>query len=250
MFASRRMRTPSAVAAGRRRSAFAAGGRTSILAALRGARELVRRRIDDHLAGRAVDDDELAGLDDVARVVQADDGRHLERARQDRGVIRPAAGVGREAADLRPVDLRGQRRRQLVGDEHRRLVELAQQIARRRHALPQVHPQPADEVGDVALPLAQVRVGDLVEDGAELVEDLLDGPLGVDALLADDVGGARTRASGRRASAAARRRATPAPAAPARDARADVEQLLRASASRLVSSRCELVRPRALGAIG
>ena len=105
-----------------------------------------------------------------AGVVQADDRRHFERSREDRGVIGPAAGVGREAADLRPVDLRGERRRQLVGDEHRRLVELAQQIARRRHALPQVHPQPADQVGDVALALAQVGVGHLVEDRAELVE--------------------------------------------------------------------------------
>ena len=61
-----------------------------------------------------------------------------------------------------------------------------QQIARRRGALAQVHPQPADEVGDVALALAQVGIGDLVEDGAEFLEHLLDRPLRVHALLADD----------------------------------------------------------------
>ena len=136
------------------------------------------------LAG-AVDHHELSGLNDGAGVVQADDGRHLERAGQDGGVIRPAAGVGGEAAHLRPVDLRGERRRQLVGDQHRRFVDLAQQVARRGHALAQVHPQPADQVGDVALSLAEVGVGDLVEDRAELLEHLLQRPLGVDALLAD-----------------------------------------------------------------
>ena len=111
----------------------------------------------------------------------------------------------------------------------------------RRDALPQVHPQPADEIGDVALALAQVRIGDLVEHGAELVEHLLHRPLGVDALLAHDARRRAARASDRRASAAARRRATPARAAPARDARADVEQLLRAIARGSASSRCELV---------
>ena len=169
----------------------------------------------------------------LAGVVQADDRRHLERPRQDRGVIRAAAGVGREAADLGPVDLRGERRRQLVGDQHRRLVELAQQLARRRDALAQVHAQPADEIGDVALPLAQVRVGDLVEDRAELVEHLLHRPLGVDALLADDRRRRAAPASDRRASAAARRRAPPARGRALRDARADVVAAARATASRL-----------------
>ena len=151
------------------RSASPLGRRTPVVGVARGARQLLRRRIDDHLARRAVDDHQLPGLNERARVVQADDRRHLERSREDGGVIRAAAGVGREAAHLGPVDLRGQRRRQLVGDQHRRLVELAQQIARRRHAVAQVHPQPADQVGDVALPLAQVRIGDVVEDRAELV---------------------------------------------------------------------------------
>ena len=182
------------------------------------------------------------GWIEPAGVVQADDRRHLERSRQDRGVIRAAAGVGGEAAHLRPVDLRGQRRRQLVGDQHRRLVELAQQIARRRHALPQVHLQPADEIGDVALALAQIRIGDLVEHRAELVEDLLDRPLGVDALLADERPPRAAPASDRRASAAARRRAPPARArAAARRAPRMSMQLLRAIAARLCFEPRQLV---------
>ena len=125
--ARRRRSTPGAA-----RSASTVGRRPVIVGVMRGAREHPRRRIDDHLAGGAVDDDQLPGLHQLARVVQADDGGHVERARENRGVIRAAAGVGGEAADLGPVDLRGERRRQLVGDQHRRLVELAQQIARRR----------------------------------------------------------------------------------------------------------------------
>ena len=108
-------------------------------------------------------------------------------------------------------------------------------------ALAQVHLQAADEIGDVALALAQVRVGDLVEDRAELVEHLLHRPLGVDALVADELGGPRhehrivehqqLRVEERRQLAAA---------APG-DARADVGELLRASArgsARAAASSC------------
>jgi hypothetical protein len=54
-----------------------------------------------------------------------------------------------------------------------------------------VHAQPSDEIGDVAAALLQVRIGELLEHRAHFVKHLLDGPLGVDALLADDVGRAR-----------------------------------------------------------
>ena len=77
----------------------------------RGARDLLGRRVDDHLARRAIDDHHVAWLHLAARVVQADDGRHVERSRQDRRVIGAAAGVGGEAADFGPVHLRRERRR-------------------------------------------------------------------------------------------------------------------------------------------
>ena len=70
----------------------------------------------------------------------------------------------------------------------------------------QVHAQPAGDVVQVALALAQVRIVDVVEDRGHLVERALHRPLGVDALLADDRSRRGRRASGRRASAAARRR--------------------------------------------
>ncbi len=51
----------------------------------------------------------------------------------------------------------------------------------------QVHPQAADHVRHVALPLAEVGVLDAVEDAGEAFECLLDGPLGVHVLPADQV---------------------------------------------------------------
>ena len=42
---------------------------------------------------------------------------HLQRAREDGGVVRAAAGVDGKALDARPVELRRERRGQLVGDE-------------------------------------------------------------------------------------------------------------------------------------
>ena len=56
----------------------------------------------------------------------------------------------------------------------------------RRHVLPQIHPQASHEIRDVALSLAQIGIGDFVEDVAELVEDLLHGPLGVHELFANE----------------------------------------------------------------
>ena len=124
------------------------------------------------LAGLAVDDHQLRRPGRCGSAsCRPDDGRHLERAREDGRVVRAAAGVGGKAADLRPVDLRGQRRRELVGDEHRRLLDVARagRAASPRPCRRFIFSRP-DQVGDVALPLAEIRVGHLVEDGAELVE--------------------------------------------------------------------------------
>ena len=79
--------------------------------------------IDDDLAGRAVDGDVRARRDHRAGVVQAGNGRNVQRSRQDGGVIGPAAGVGDERREHRPVQLRDHRRRDFVGDQHHRSVE-------------------------------------------------------------------------------------------------------------------------------
>ena len=62
----------------------------------------------------------------------------------------------------------------------------AENVAKSRSAGRQVHAKPADDVREVALSLAQVRILDAVEDRAEVIEHLLQRPLRVDALLADD----------------------------------------------------------------
>ena len=143
------------------------------------------------VAGLAVDDHRRAGRQTPADVVQADDRRYAERPRQDRGVIGAAAGVGGESANARPVELRDHRRRELVGDEHARRVEILQQIARTCPCSSlQVHAQPPGDVVQVALSLVQVGIVDVVEDGRQLVERALHRPLRVDPLIADDDRGA------------------------------------------------------------
>ena len=182
------------------------------------------------------------GCTRLAGVVQADDRRHVERAREDRGVIGAAAGVGGEAADLassRPARRATASARRRSAPTTRRARAAGRAASRRPGA---GSSQPADEVGDVALALAQVRIGDLVEHGAELVEHLLHRPLGVDALLADDRRRRAAPASGRRASAAARRRATRAPGrALARRARGCRSSCCARSARGSASSRAQLV---------
>ena len=85
-------------------------------------------RVEDDLIRRAVDDHELAWSNESARIVQPHDRWNFERARQNCGVIGAAAGVGGESADLRPVQLGGDRRGQLVGNEDGRLVDIAEEI--------------------------------------------------------------------------------------------------------------------------
>jgi hypothetical protein len=148
------------------------------------------RRRHDELTGRAVDYHRRPGGDANRRVVETDDGRHLQRSRKDRGVIRPAAGVGGKRLHPRPIELRRDRRRQLVGDQHRGPIELAEQLARAACAMPQVHAQAPGHVGHVVLALPQVRIFHRAEQLVQLLVGAMHGPRGVDALGADDMLGA------------------------------------------------------------
>ena len=102
-------------------------------------------------------------------------------------MIRAAAGVGREALDARPIELRRHRCGQFIRDQDRRPVDLAKQLARPARAVAQVHAQAAGDVGNVVLSLAQVRV----LHGRELFVETLVGamhcPGRVDAFGADDL---------------------------------------------------------------
>ena len=126
MLASSRISTPSSVTAGRSRILVERllVGLPAPLPRL-DLRERLGVGLDEDLARRAVDRDERARRDEGAGVVQAGDGRHVQRAREDRGVIRPAAGIGDEPREPLPVELRDDRRRHLVGDQHQRTLEVA-----------------------------------------------------------------------------------------------------------------------------
>ena len=143
--------------------------------------------VDDDLSGRAVDGDDRAGGDEHAGVVQARDGRHAQRAREDRGVIRPAAGIRDQSGQPLPVELRDDRRRHVVRDEHQRPLEVPEEVGGIAR-LPQVHGQPADHVGDVALALAQIGILRLVEERGNVLERPLERGLGVQPFAADRVG--------------------------------------------------------------
>ena len=84
-----------------------------------------------------------------------------------------------------PIELRDHRRRQLVGDEHERSVEVPEQ-AGRFIAGTQVHAEPTDDVGDVAFALAQVGVVRLVEERGDFLQRALQRRFGVQPLVADD----------------------------------------------------------------
>ncbi len=104
-------------------------------------------------------------------------------------MIRPAAGVGDERSEPLGVELRDERRGQLVGDEHERPFD----VAHARHRVPfrpQIHPQAADDVGDVAFSFAQVGVVQLIEQRRQLFERALERGRGVQPVGADDLDGA------------------------------------------------------------
>ena len=50
----------------------------------------------------------------------------------------------------------------------------------------QVQAQPAGDIVQIAFPLVQIRIVDVVEHRSQLVEGALHGPLRVDALVAHD----------------------------------------------------------------
>ena len=192
MLASRRrIRTASAVSAGLLRSASAgAGRRSSSLRATRAKRRFVG--IENQLVRLGVDDHELSGPHEPAlaswRLTTAGTSR---RPREDGGVMRAAAGVGREAADARPVHLRRNRRRQLVGDQHRRLVDFTEQIAGRRHALAEVFMRSRPTRSPTSPVRSRNACGSATSSNTALNSrrDLFDRrPFGVDAALADEFG--------------------------------------------------------------
>ena len=114
--------------------------------------------IDVDFPTRAVERHDLPRSDELGGPAQADDRRNAHRSRQDHGVVGRAADVADESADAAPLELRRQRRRQLIGDHDDRRLELMHELHERVPAGPKIPPQPPAHVRDVADPLAQPRV--------------------------------------------------------------------------------------------
>ena len=80
------------------------------------------RRMDDEESLVAVDQDLVAMVQGFQQPVQPDDGGKPERPRHDGRVRGSAAELDGKAEHLRPVELRGLGRRQVVGDEDGRMA--------------------------------------------------------------------------------------------------------------------------------
>ena len=142
--------------------------------------------VDDEQPALAVDDQELAFADGLERVVQADDRRDRERARDDRGVRGDAADVGDEAAVTVALEEDHVGGRQIVRHHdqllllrHRRLGDGLRAHQRLQHAL--------HRVLHVGLALAQVGIVDLVEALDQALHLLHQRPFGVRAPAADQL---------------------------------------------------------------
>ena len=141
--------------------------------------------VDDDDVRVTVDDQDLAVADHPARVVRRHHRRHVEPARDDRGVRRRPAEVGQERAVAVRLELDDVRGRQVVGDEDR--LFLGGRRRQRARAAHQPLQHALDHLHDVRAPLAQVRILDLVELLDQHRHLLGQRPLGVAALLGDDL---------------------------------------------------------------
>ena len=141
--------------------------------------------VDDQHPGRAVDDEQLALADHLPGVVQADDRREVEAARDDRGVRGDAADVGDEAGELVLLEEDHVRRREVVRDDDDVLLVLRRlgQVPGAEHPLQHA----LDHLLHVGLALAQVGVLDLLEPVDEDLHLVHQRPLGVPAARADQL---------------------------------------------------------------
>ena len=133
----------------------------------------VRQRPDVQIAGRAVDDDGVAGIGDTGGIVDAADRRNAERARDDRDVGLRAAFLQHQAAQPLAVVVEQGRRPHRARDQDR---VLGKTLARRRVvAARQLAHQAIGEVVEIVQPFAQERIGLPQHPRAGVGLDALDG---------------------------------------------------------------------------
>lgn len=151
-----------------------------------------RRRIDDHDALVAVDDDQVVLADQRARVLHADRGRNAETARDDRRVRRAPAEIGDERLERLRLELHHVGRRDVVRDDDhvvRAVPGRAVERLRRGRRTGERLQHTLDHLLDVGLALAQVLVLDVVEMARQQFELLGQRPFDVVAARADQVDG-------------------------------------------------------------
>ena len=132
-----------------------------------------------HVAGRAVDDDGIAGIGHAGGVGDLADRRDAERARDDRDVRVGPAFLQHEPAQPLAVVVEQRRRPHGAGDQD---GVLRQAVARRRVVLAEqlVH-QPVGELVEIVQALAQIGVGRAQHAGAGVRLHALDRGLGGEA---------------------------------------------------------------------
>ena len=141
--------------------------------------------VDDDHAALAVDDQHLAVADQLPRVVRRHHRRHVEAARDDRGMRRHAAQVGEKRAVAVLLELDHVRGREVVGDQDRLL--LRHRRGQRARLAEQTLQHALADLDDVRLALAQVRILDLLELLDQHAHLLRERPLRVTALFQNDL---------------------------------------------------------------
>src|SRR5262249_27386768 len=113
-----------------------------------------------------------------------DHSRNVDAARDDRSVRSPSAGAGDEAEHAAGVQIGGDRRQQIGGDNDRIFGQFTQVT---RSGARKYFDQAVGDVGHVRAAFAQVIVGDLRVNAQQVVRRVPYGPFGVDAIVADAI---------------------------------------------------------------
>jgi len=143
--------------------------------------------VDDDDAVIAVQQGVLAVLEDLAEVLEADDGGDLHGTGHDRGVRGLAADVGGEPEDLDLVKLRGGGGREVVADDD---AGLAQGVEIRAMRLTlQIVQHPPGDVAHVGGAFAKIFILDGGQRGGVFLGDGVEGVLDVDLVLLDHARG-------------------------------------------------------------
>ena len=104
-------------------------------------------------------------------------------------MIGPAAFVADQAGDPLPLELGDERRCQFVRDQDDRSIDVPEEIGG-FSGRAEVAAEARDDVGDVTLALAEIRIVAAVEERRNLLQGLLQRRLRVHALARNDLRGA------------------------------------------------------------